>query len=160
MAIQQFPLLRSDEGEAPHRKQIIMILQNVDPLNPAARFVPDQCIRDGWNPFDINLSTVTGGRAEEVSIRVVILQDDLTFMTGNADITAGCELSQKYFRRVSPTTSKPARDLEFLVAPLESGGPELQFNLGLIASGTLKDCDNKPVRWSLPIVLDPKVRNM
>jgi hypothetical protein len=160
MSIQQFPLLESGKEDTSRRKQIIMILQNVDPLNPVVRFVPDRCAKDGWNPFDIDLSTVTGGKSQEVSIRVVILQDDLTFMTGDADVTAGCELSQKYLQRVSSRTSEPARDLEFLVAPLKPGDPDLHFNLGLIASGSSKDCDDKPVRWSLPIVLDPKVRNM
>ena len=160
MSIQQLSLFRSDESETPRRKQIIMILQNVDPLNPAARFVPDRCARDGWNPFDIDLSTATGGKAKEVSVRVVILQDNLTFMSGEGDITAGCELSQKYLRRLSPPTTEPARDLEFLVAPLSPGGPELQFNLGLVASGVLTRADGELVRWKLPIVLDPKIRNL
>lgn len=160
MSIQQLSLYSSDDGETPRRKQIIMILQNIDPLNPAARFVPDRCARDGWNPFDIDLSTVTGGRAEEVAVRVLVLQDNLAFMTGDGDITAGCELSQKYLRRLSPPTSEPARDLEFLVAPLKPGGPDLQYNLGLVASGVLTRADGESVRWKLPIVLDPKIRNL
>jgi len=136
-----------------------MILLNVDPLNPDVRFVPEHCTQDGCNPFDIDLTTVTKGQAEEVSIRVVILQDNLTFMTGEADITAGCELSRKYLRRLSPPTTTPAKDLEFLVSPLGPDGPDLEFNLGLIASGTCED-HGKEICWSLPFILDPKVRNL
>lgn len=160
MSIKQFPLSKSENGEVPHRKQIIMILLNVDPVNPDVRFVPERCAGDGGNPFDIDLSTVTGGKAEEVSIRVVILQDGLAFMVGDADITAGCEYSQKHLRRISPCSSKPVKDIEFLVDPLSPKDPELEFNLGLIAWGARKDSNDKPVRWSLPIVLDPKIRNM
>ncbi|MCF8709510.1 hypothetical protein [Rhizorhapis sp. SPR117] len=160
MSSQLLPISRSGKDESPSRKQIIMILQNIDPLNPVARFVPERCDRDGWGPFDVNVATVTGGQAEEVSVRVVILQDDLVFMTDEQDVTAGCATSQKYLRRVSPPSSEPARDLEFLIAPLGPNDPELQFNLGLIASGERTDCDGKPVRWRLPFILDPKIRNL
>ncbi|CAH0352492.1 hypothetical protein SPH9361_02110 [Sphingobium sp. CECT 9361] len=160
MSSQILPIAPSDKDESSSRKQIIMILQNIDPLNPVARFVPERCDRDGWGPFDINTATVTGGQAEEVSVRVVILQDNLVFMTGEEDVTAGCATSQKYLRRVSHPSSEPARDLEFLIAPLGPNDRELQFNLGLIAFGEKTDSDGKPIRWRLPFILDPKIRNM
>lgn len=160
MAITQFPLSESDVEAVPCRKQIIMILLNVDPANPDVRFFPDQPARDGWNPFDIDLSAITCGKAEAVSVRVVILQDGLAFMTGDADVTAGCKYSQKHLKRLSPCTSKPVKDLEFLIDPLKPGTPDLEFNLGLIASGTRKGVKGRPVRWNLPIIIDPKVRNL
>jgi hypothetical protein len=159
MSIKQFPLPETD-AEVPPSKQIIMILLNVDPVNPDVRFVPERPARDGWNPFDIDLTTVTGGKPEQVSVRVVILQDGLAFMVGDADVTAGCEYSQKHLRRLSPCSPKPVKHVEFLVDPLNPGDPDLEFNLGLIAAGTAKDSNDAPVRWKLPFVLDPKIRNM
>lgn len=160
MAINQFPLSEPDAEAIPPKKQIIMQVLNVDPVNPAVRFVPDRPAKDGWNPFDIDLTTVTGGKAEAVTIRVEILQDGLAFMTGDADVTAGCKYSQRHLRRLSPCPSKPVKKLEFLVDPLNPDAPELEFNLGLVAAGIRKSCDGKPVRWNLPFVIDPKIRNL
>lgn len=160
MSMLQLPLEGTAEDYVPGKSQIIMVVKNVDPLKPEVQFFPARCVKDGWNPFDIDLSTVTGGKEEDVRIRVVLLQDNLTFMTGQEDVTAGCQVSQKYLRRISPSTTKPVKDVEFLVCPLSPEGPELHFNLGLVASGTVLDCNDKPVQWSVPIVIDPKITNM
>lgn len=159
MSMLQLPIEEVVKDEVPRRKQIIMIVKNIDPLHPDVQFFPPQIIKDGANPFDVDLSAVTGGGEEEVSIRVLLLQDGVTFMTGKEDVTAGCDVSQKYLRRVSPCSTKPARDVEFLVNPLSPSGPILQFNLGLLASGTALDSNGKTAGWCVPIVIDPKIRN-
>ena len=91
---------------------------------------------------------------------LLLLQDGVTFMSGEEDVTAGCDVSQKYLRRVSPCSTKPAKDVEFLVNPLSKDGPVLLFNLGLIASGTAMDSNGNAADWTVPIVIDPKIRNM
>lgn len=160
MSMLQLPLEETAKDYVPGKNQIIMVVKNVDPLKPEVQFFPPRCVKDGRNPFDIDLSTVTGGKEEDVRIRVILLQDNLDFMIGQEDVTAGCQVSQKYLRRLSPSSTKPAKDVEFLVCPLAPSGPEVLFNLGLVASGTELDCDGKPIGWSVPIVIDPKITNM
>jgi hypothetical protein len=160
MSMLQLPIEDASKDEASRRKQIVMIVKNVDPLHPDVQFFPPQSVRDGANPFDVDLGTVTGGKEEEVSVRVLLLQDGVTFMSGEEDVTAGCDVSQKYLRRVSPCSTKPAKEVEFLVNPLSKDGPVLLFNLGLIASGTAIDSNGEAADWTVPIVIDPKIRNM